>query len=284
MAGSTEWYYRVGGQVVGPVDSKAMRALATDATIAPESPVRNGSDGRWISAGKIAGLFPSPTTTPPAIPPQMPVTVASAVGIPPRTAVRPFRRSRTGIVVACIVITSLIALLPVAHSLGRRAGEDTATAGNLSEFAKLRKENSTLAAANRALEASVDEQAKLLAESRADSAREIESLRSIATSHREAKEVAEEKIAADLEKKRIAAQVKFGYESREFQEAAVRGAEKLKAGQGSKLTWGEAAALGHLQEGYPEIQPLLKEALEGPLEDPGLRKMIQMLNSTEAAR
>jgi hypothetical protein len=64
---SAEWYYSVAGAEQGPVDGKALRALAERGDLAPGDRVRRGQDGEWVEASKIRGLSFAPVA--PASPP-----------------------------------------------------------------------------------------------------------------------------------------------------------------------------------------------------------------------
>lgn len=51
------WYYQIMGEEIGPLDANRMRQLAHEGTIAPDTPVRKGDNGRWVMATSVKGLF-----------------------------------------------------------------------------------------------------------------------------------------------------------------------------------------------------------------------------------
>jgi hypothetical protein len=53
---ASEWFYQVMGKQVGPVSSAELLALAQDGTVAHDTPVRKGPDGKWVSAARVKGL------------------------------------------------------------------------------------------------------------------------------------------------------------------------------------------------------------------------------------
>lgn len=54
---SENWYYQTLGMEFGPVEERELRKLAVDQIIGPDDLVRRGSQGSWISARQIPGLF-----------------------------------------------------------------------------------------------------------------------------------------------------------------------------------------------------------------------------------
>ena len=68
MAELDAWFYRLMGDVIGPVTSRALRDLASKGTIDFDTPVRKGTDGDWVSAASIKGLFAEPEVSPPVAP------------------------------------------------------------------------------------------------------------------------------------------------------------------------------------------------------------------------
>ena len=57
MAELDAWYYRLMGDVMGPVTSKTLKDLAKNGSIEFDTQVRKGADGDWVSAASIKGLF-----------------------------------------------------------------------------------------------------------------------------------------------------------------------------------------------------------------------------------
>ena len=60
MADLDAWFYRLMGDVIGPVTSKTLKDLAKNGSIDFDTQVRKGIDGDWISAVSIKGLFTEP--------------------------------------------------------------------------------------------------------------------------------------------------------------------------------------------------------------------------------
>jgi hypothetical protein len=54
---ASQWYYRAEGQTVGPVSSSELRRLALEGRITRDTRVRKGSDGEWVPAERVNGLF-----------------------------------------------------------------------------------------------------------------------------------------------------------------------------------------------------------------------------------
>lgn len=60
---STEWFYQVMGDVIGPLSPAELREHAENSLITPDSFVRKGAHGEWVTADRVKGLFgrsPSP--------------------------------------------------------------------------------------------------------------------------------------------------------------------------------------------------------------------------------
>ena len=51
-----EWYCNIQNQEFGPLTSQKLVSLAKEGRLAPTDPVRLGTDGRWVPAGKVRGL------------------------------------------------------------------------------------------------------------------------------------------------------------------------------------------------------------------------------------
>ena len=67
---ASQWFYEVMGKQVGPVSSAELRSLAERGAVAHNTPVRKGSDGNWVLAERVKGLFAVPN----AMSPPPPVT------------------------------------------------------------------------------------------------------------------------------------------------------------------------------------------------------------------
>jgi len=58
------WYYRLGGQSLGPVAWAAIEELTTDTIDARDLLVARGGDTTWISAAEAAETFPELAAAP----------------------------------------------------------------------------------------------------------------------------------------------------------------------------------------------------------------------------
>ncbi len=54
---SNRWYYKSAEVEVGPVSFSGLRRMALEGTIGRETPVREGQEGEWTSAGDVQNLF-----------------------------------------------------------------------------------------------------------------------------------------------------------------------------------------------------------------------------------
>src|SRR5262245_25649039 len=52
-----EWYYRVMGKEIGPLPFWVLQRLTRVRKVGPETEVRLGTNGRWVLAETVAGLF-----------------------------------------------------------------------------------------------------------------------------------------------------------------------------------------------------------------------------------
>lgn len=73
---ASEWYIQGNdGKVEGPLMPSALKHLAEKGALKPESLVRKGTDGKWVRASGVKGIFPEPPAhgTPPErlSPPQL---------------------------------------------------------------------------------------------------------------------------------------------------------------------------------------------------------------------
>jgi hypothetical protein len=61
---STEWYYRVNGEEVGPIAPTDLKQLANDGLLCPDTQVRRGCDTAWSAARQVRGLFSETAVAP----------------------------------------------------------------------------------------------------------------------------------------------------------------------------------------------------------------------------
>jgi DNA-directed RNA polymerase subunit RPC12/RpoP len=52
------WYYQINGNTVGPVRSSEFKKAAAAGIVAPETLIRKGASGDWVTATDVKGLFP----------------------------------------------------------------------------------------------------------------------------------------------------------------------------------------------------------------------------------
>lgn len=52
------WYAQLSGQLFGPYDDAQFKAFATEGRITLETQVSQSSDGPWVAAARVKGLFP----------------------------------------------------------------------------------------------------------------------------------------------------------------------------------------------------------------------------------
>jgi hypothetical protein len=54
---ATGWFVRRGANVEGPLSPGGLKRLAAMGELSPETPVRQGTDGQWVEARRVQGLF-----------------------------------------------------------------------------------------------------------------------------------------------------------------------------------------------------------------------------------
>src|SRR5580658_8708996 len=55
---SADWFCKAGEKKVGPLTGQQLLAIVAKGQLKPEHLVRRGSEGPWIPAGRVKGLFP----------------------------------------------------------------------------------------------------------------------------------------------------------------------------------------------------------------------------------
>lgn len=86
---ATEFFYRLMGEVIGPVTGVELRHKALDGDVTPDTPVRVGADGEWVSASRLSNLFdeqhrPIPFSASPASEPARHEGESTAAPSPPK--------------------------------------------------------------------------------------------------------------------------------------------------------------------------------------------------------
>ena len=69
---AAEWFHQTAGKTMGPVPAAQLKQLAKAQTVAPDTPVRRNTDGQWVKARRVEGVFETtgtPSPQPPASPP-----------------------------------------------------------------------------------------------------------------------------------------------------------------------------------------------------------------------
>lgn len=56
---SSRWYVRIDARELGPLSSAELKALSAQGEVVPATPLKQGSDGLWVTAAKVKGLFES---------------------------------------------------------------------------------------------------------------------------------------------------------------------------------------------------------------------------------
>ena len=70
----TDWYVRVDGEQYGPYTSEQLKTYASSGHVTPNSEVRRGTDGRWVVASQVKGMFPDAAGLSVLLPPPRPST------------------------------------------------------------------------------------------------------------------------------------------------------------------------------------------------------------------
>ena len=85
---ANEWYVQQGGKQYGPLTAANLKKLAAEGKITPATTVRLGSEGTWVAAARVQGLFAAKATTPP-IATNPPAEPTSTPQQPPKAAMPP---------------------------------------------------------------------------------------------------------------------------------------------------------------------------------------------------
>ena len=56
---SADWFCKIGEKKYGPLNDQQLKTIVAKGQLKPEHLVRQGSEGPWVPAGRIKGLFPS---------------------------------------------------------------------------------------------------------------------------------------------------------------------------------------------------------------------------------
>ena len=55
-----QWFCEIAGREIGPLSPTQLRAMAAKGQILPSDCVRLGTQGKWLLARQVKGLFPAP--------------------------------------------------------------------------------------------------------------------------------------------------------------------------------------------------------------------------------
>jgi len=83
------WHLKVAGRVLGPFEPEQLRTFVAQGRVQPGTPVRKGSDGRWVAAQQVRGLLDTLPSQPSVPPPRPPRGKAQ-----PRNKARPNRNAK----------------------------------------------------------------------------------------------------------------------------------------------------------------------------------------------
>jgi len=56
---ATEWFCEISDEQLGPLSSQQLKTMADEGRLTGEDRVRQGTDGAWVPAGRVKGLFPA---------------------------------------------------------------------------------------------------------------------------------------------------------------------------------------------------------------------------------
>jgi len=54
---TAEWFCNISGKTVGPLSAQQLKALVKQGKLKAEHQVRQGSNGMWVPANRVKGLF-----------------------------------------------------------------------------------------------------------------------------------------------------------------------------------------------------------------------------------
>ena len=62
---ANDWYVKINNVEHGPLTSERLKQLAQQGKVTPDTPIRQGASGNWISASAVKGLpFPTVPSSP----------------------------------------------------------------------------------------------------------------------------------------------------------------------------------------------------------------------------
>jgi hypothetical protein len=87
---SADWFCKINDKKIGPLNGQQLKTVVANGQLRPEHLVRRGSEGPWVPAGRIKGLFPEGSAggqanggkLPPAVAKPLGKAVAKPIGPP----------------------------------------------------------------------------------------------------------------------------------------------------------------------------------------------------------
>ena len=116
---AAQWFAKVCGEVLGPMSPAQLRELARRGAIQPDTSVRKGTDGNWVLAERVKGLFTAPEMRVASAPPSAPEWVGPVPApyppdatriVPHETNPKP-RNDQTAIVLLAVGTVFLLLIL-----------------------------------------------------------------------------------------------------------------------------------------------------------------------------
>ena len=92
---ASDWFCKIGEKKYGPYDDRQIKTIVAKGQLKPDHLVRQGSEGPWVPAGRVKGLFPSgaggghPQAKKPPQATAKPLPKASKSAPPPKAASLP---------------------------------------------------------------------------------------------------------------------------------------------------------------------------------------------------
>ncbi len=59
---ANQWFCATSGKILGPMTSRQLKTLAEEGRLQRDDRIRQGTDGKWVAAAKVRGLFPEPAS------------------------------------------------------------------------------------------------------------------------------------------------------------------------------------------------------------------------------
>jgi cytoskeletal protein RodZ len=112
---SADWFCKIGEKKIGPLNGQQLKTVVAKGQLKPEHFVRRGSEGPWVPAGRIKGLFPEGTASPQAPGKKLPQATAKPLG---KAVAGPPKARPTNLPTAAEAPAPPVAEIPQEFSLG----------------------------------------------------------------------------------------------------------------------------------------------------------------------